>query len=399
MLPDGATILFVLFREGKGSIVAFPLKGGKPTTVIAGADARYLSSTGHLVYLSEGHLVGARFNTTTLRIEGEPVALERDVSSQGAREVPWLTGTFDISTTGTLAYVTGPREGLVWKTRTGAETRVPLPLPGSVYYLSLAPDGGRAALTVQGTGGPRLWMATLDEGDPDLTPITDQNDWFGTFTCDGRRLLFSRQLSPGEVGIFSLPIERSREIQPQTRAVKGAVQKASSFGCPGDTFLFNHIVGDTEGDIWQQELDKPETARLVVAGAKKQIEGSFSPDRHWIAYTSDSSGRNEIYVEGYPTGPTTMVSTDGGTEPVWHPRGGELFYQFAGTVFSVHVANGRRVGRPSIVLRTGREGLWNRPWDIAPDGDRFLVAQLVRQPYINVVVNWFEELTAKLTTR
>jgi len=89
------------------------------------------------------------------------------------------------------------------------------------------------------------------------------------------------------------------------------------------------------------------------------------------------------------------VSADGGTNPVWNPQGGELFYQLTNSLYAVKVENGRRVGAP-VRLFDRPAGNPQRNWDVAPDGQRFIMAGYARTRYVHVVLNWFEELKAKV---
>jgi hypothetical protein len=269
----------------------------------------------------------------------------------------------------------------------------------------LSPDDRRAVLSVQAIGQPgtQLHVVPLDGSDISLMRLTDDShDLFGAFTCDGSRLLFTRALNGAGAYIFAWSMDRSREPVRQTSSPNR--QKAYSIGptCPsGDVFLYNDMKwpGGDETNIWQQRLDKPETARLLVKGTPHAFDAAFSPDGRWIAYASDGTlNRNQIYVQAYPDGTPTMVSTEGGRNPVWNPTqpAGEIFYQLAGSVWAVHIVNGRRVGDPVLLFDRAGAG-YERNWDVASDGERFLVACATRAaPHINVVRNWFEELKAKV---
>jgi serine/threonine-protein kinase len=133
----------------------------------------------------------------------------------------------------------------------------------------------------------------------------------------------------------------------------------------------------------------------------------FSPDGHWIAYVSPESGRNEIYVRPFPgPGGKWQISTDGGTEPVWNPKGRELFYRSGKKMMAAEYES-----QPTFSPGKPKE-LFEGPYlptprsfpdyDVAPDGQRFLMVKPAdaEQPasQINVVVNWVEELKQKVPT-
>jgi hypothetical protein len=103
-------------------------------------------------------------------------------------------------------------------------------------------------------------------------------------------------------------------------------------------------------------------------------------------------------VQAYPKGSKTQVSPDGGSNPAWNPKGGELFYTSGTTLMAVRIANGIRLGQP-VRLFDRRAGLIPYPdWAVSPDGLRFLMVEGARLPQINIVSNWFEELKRLVPT-
>jgi serine/threonine-protein kinase len=143
-----------------------------------------------------------------------------------------------------------------------------------------------------------------------------------------------------------------------------------------------------------------------VQTAAVETAPRFSPDGHFIAYNSDESGRAEVYVRPYPgPGGKWQISTDGGTEPVWNPKGRELFYRSGNKMMAVDVTTEPTfsVGKPKMLF----EGAYiptprSFPdYDVSPDGERFLMLKSTEQSapaQINVVLNWFEELKQKVPT-
>jgi len=131
---------------------------------------------------------------------------------------------------------------------------------------------------------------------------------------------------------------------------------------------------------------------------------AFSPDGKWLAYSSDESGRYEIYVQAYPgSGGKYQISTEGGNEPVWNPNGKELFYLNANKIMAVKVvsqptfsASEVRVLLEGLYTGTARGGE-SPTYGVSPDGQRFLVhKQGGEATQINVVLNWFEELKSRV---
>ena len=134
----------------------------------------------------------------------------------------------------------------------------------------------------------------------------------------------------------------------------------------------------------------------------------FSPDGHWLAYISDESGRDEVYVQPYPgPGGKWQISTEGGTEPVWSPNGRELFYRSGGKMMAADIAAqpGFTVGKPRMLFEGPYQTAWTDlpNYDVSPDGQRFLMLKPIESAdaaptQINVVLNWFEELKRRVPT-
>ena len=148
--------------------------------------------------------------------------------------------------------------------------------------------------------------------------------------------------------------------------------------------------------------------RPFLQGPANESGPQFSPDGHWLAYVSDESGRSETYVQPYPPGrgEQHLISTEGGTEPVWNRNGRELFYRSGNKMMAVDI-----VTQPSFAASKPRmlfEGPYlpnpfapSPNYDVSPDGQRFLMIKPTEQAQaaatqINVVLNWFEELKQKV---
>ena len=132
----------------------------------------------------------------------------------------------------------------------------------------------------------------------------------------------------------------------------------------------------------------------------------FSPDGHFIAYASDESRRYEIYVRPYPgPGGKWQISTEGGTEPAWNPKGRELFYRSGNKMMAVEVTTQGTfsAGKPKMLFEGPYQltPLTATNYDVSPDGQRFLMLKPSESAeaaptQITVVLNWFEELKQKV---
>jgi serine/threonine-protein kinase len=168
----------------------------------------------------------------------------------------------------------------------------------------------------------------------------------------------------------------------------------------GKALAFAH-----RGDIWL--LPRPDgKSRPIVQSRFNEITPAFSPDGRWLAFVSDESGQQEVYVQPFAeSGPKYRISTHGGTEPVWAPGGGELFFRSGIQMMAVAVttqphfaaATPRALFSQSFALVRGRVN-----YDVSPDGQRFVLVGLgdSEQPaQINIVLDWFEELKRLVPTK
>jgi len=157
-------------------------------------------------------------------------------------------------------------------------------------------------------------------------------------------------------------------------------------------------------DLWVLNLADRKALPFLTT-PYEETAPKFSPDGNWLAYCSDESGRREIYVQPYPgPGGKRQISTEGGQEPVWNPRGGELFYRSGTRIMAVDIdtessfsAGKSRMLFDGPYLPTSASF---PHYDVSPDGGRFLMLKPVESQasaptQIHIVLNWFEELKQK----
>jgi serine/threonine-protein kinase len=179
--------------------------------------------------------------------------------------------------------------------------------------------------------------------------------------------------------------------------------------------VFHQNTQTARGDLLKVSLEGDNRVEPLLQTPFDELEGTISPDGRWIAYESDSSGRNEIYVRPFPevAGGQWQVSTGGGRRPLWARDGQELFYLTQGgptsTLMRVPVEARSTVwsaGTP-VALFQGRyfTGTQGRTYDVSPDGRRFLMVKEAgadqgdARPQIIVVLNWLEELKQRVPVK
>jgi Tol biopolymer transport system component len=225
------------------------------------------------------------------------------------------------------------------------------------------------------------------------------------WTPDGKRIAFYSD-KEGSLNIFWQLADGSGGLERLTTSE--TVNVPESFSPDGRVLAF-HEADPTTGrnDIWVLQMSDRK-AQPFLKTYFNQGNPRFSPDGHWLAYTSDESGQIEVYMEPYPgPGGKWQISTEGGREPVWNPNGRELFYRSGNKMMAVDVATQPKltVGNPRMVFQGEYVSATNQfsNYDISPDGQRFLMLKPTEQvqaapTQINVVLNWFEELKQKVPT-
>ena len=164
------------------------------------------------------------------------------------------------------------------------------------------------------------------------------------------------------------------------------------------------LAMEGRGDIWVFSFDEPEGSRAVLDSEFREHGASFSPDGKWLAYHSDESGRDQVYVQPFPgPGAKKQVSSDGGSWPHWDGSGATLFYRSGNRVFAVDFENGTDLElSPPRVLFTGRYGygIGHSNYHLSSEG-RFLMVEVDQPPPLTrlvLVTNWFEELKRLVPT-
>jgi eukaryotic-like serine/threonine-protein kinase len=227
---------------------------------------------------------------------------------------------------------------------------------------------------------------------------------YPTWAPDGKRIAFESN-KEGFGNIFWQLADGSGGVERLYKS--DSTQYPSSFSNDGQLLAFIEANPNTALDIWVLKLGERK-AQPFLRTRFNESAPRFSTDGRWLAYSSDESGRREIYVQPYPgPGGKWQISTEGGAEPVWNRNGRELFYRSGSKMMAVDITAhpSLEVGQPRMLF----EGAYVPTltafpnYDVSPDGQRFLMVKASEQAtastQINVVQNWFEELKRRVPTQ
>jgi hypothetical protein len=365
-----------------------------------GTNPRYARS-GHLVLVKNGSLMAAPFDPDSLSLTAAAVPVLQGVMTLGNR-----TAQYALAENGTLAYIAGDRRAvehaLVLVDRNGAG--IPVTDTQRAYWgPRFSPDGERLAFWLSGDD-PQVWVLEVARGS--LTRLTSENaSFWPSWTPGGDEITFSHREEESIVNLFRKDLDGGRQQERLTQSDLGG--QASGWSPDGRLLVYQEGIDPVTGfDIWVHDLDQ-QTAQPLLDTEANEFQAALSSDGEWLAYVSDESGRREVYVAKFPEMTRrAAISVDGGSEPAWNPRGGELFFREGDRMMVVDFPTGpnSRAGR-SRTLFEGRfvPGTpYGRNYDISPDGKSFVMitsTEMSSPPsQIHVILNWFEELESLVPT-
>ncbi len=365
--------------------------------VRGGSYARYLSN-GYVMYARGTSLYAVPFDRSKMEVTGTPLPV-----LEGGMLNP-LSGTanFEVSRNGILIYtpvgqLSGLNNILAWMDRSGKVTPIandPKPYDDA----RLSPDNNSIALTIRAANDD-IWVYDLVRNTLTRLTFGGGNSGLPEWTPDGKKVMFPSERGR-ETGLFWKSGDGSGVIERLGKEGVFSIIFRAVFGPGGKSVIYG-----VNGDLWEMPLEGERVSKPILKTSSYDDAPRLSPDGHLLAYLSNESGRNEIYVVPYPQmNGKWQISTGGvGSDPIWSPSGEELFYRADDNLMKVDVVRTPKISfsRPHKICSTSKSMFGIH--DITRDGKKFLVTisaedKNVSLTQLNVVVGWFDELEKRFVT-
>jgi Tol biopolymer transport system component len=396
-LPDGEHFIYSGAAPARVMVGSLGSEPHQPLMTFPVRSSALVYASGHVFYVQDRVLFARPFDQERLAFSGDAMRVLEGVPVVGNGRAP-----FSVSAAGMLAYspsAIGAPAVLQWFERDGRASAT-IDSPARYLGFALSPDARQLLFSrMDENGGGDLWLRDLDRKRE--TQLTfDAAAFTPHWSPDGSRILFT---GPGPGPPPKLFVRTVAGAGAATRVGSTQVVPdfASGWSHDGDSLVSVHIDPVSRNDLWVHRMSDGSDTRLSINTAFNESHGTVSPDGRWLAYTTDESGRTEVWLASFPSGEIRRhVSTAGGTMPQWGQ--GELFYlSLDRQLMAVPVAAGQsavNVGAAKALFQMPNlieEGRLLMPTSnnylATPDGRRFLAAVSARDPHappISVVVNW-----------
>jgi serine/threonine protein kinase len=416
-LPGAKAVLYTASANnnffGTATVQVTILETGETRILVPSAYfGRYLPG-GYLAYFSQNTLFVVPFDAQSLKITGTAIPVLQDVDS----DITNGGAQFSVSESGTAIYLAGGSGNqslnIAMVDRKGNASLLVKDQSGAASP-RLSPDGKKLVFEKGG-----LWIHDLSRGTTTPFSVKSATVNFPLWTPDGQRLAYS-YVTASEKGLAARIFWNRSDGTDQEKALSpadGLSAYPSSWSPDGKVLAFLRTSGKTGAccAVWTMRIGDDGKAQEVQPFTESTSGGSdiengpsFSPDGHWLAYSSIISGLGQIFVAPYPgSGGKVQVSTDGGYEPHWSKSGHELFYIHVGGLVSVPYSLDKSVfqpGKPQTLF--GQIFEIRAPYasyDVAADGQHFVMLQTTggrsnANIELTVVLNWLGEVRRQVAS-
>jgi eukaryotic-like serine/threonine-protein kinase len=389
-LPDGRHYLFAVLPGDAGKVNTWiGVLGSAPRKMIVSANSGAIfAQPGYLIFVRGQSLMAQKFDVGALRLIGEPTQIgdaPGDLQTIG-------TNAASPSENGVLVYpgFAAAVSHLTWYGRDG-RPQGDLPVPvGDYREIAFSPDNRQIALLrLNSSASDDIWIADASRGT--ISRLTTDGDAKSSiqWTGDGRNVVYSTQ-GFSAVNFYQRPVSGSVE-QTVIFSSGSLFKNLTQITRDGSYLVFDDLGRTTQRDLWYVPLKGDRKPVPYLQSPFSESGGSISPDGHWMLYTSDESGRLELYVQSFPVPGTKLrVSTDGASFGGWREDGNEILYLSVKGLYSVTVRNHPTfaVDAPKFLMPQLKETVTaGAPWDFK----RFLFALAngdAAHPSLTLLTNW-----------
>ncbi|HEV3333922.1 MAG TPA: protein kinase [Bryobacteraceae bacterium] len=411
-LPDGRHFLYLTSGANveKSGIYMGSLDGKESRRVLADVSGVAFAPpspnnrTGHILFVRENTLMALPFDAASAQVSGDvfPVAVGVSLTTNNT----YVPAT--VSENGVLLYATGGSAGGIsqigWYDRAGMSLG-PVGMPGTVFHPAISPDEKSIVFTRATSGGGDIWVQDLNSRRETRFTSDASNNVTPSWSPKGDHIVFASNRSGGVYNLYQRVTSGSGQDEPLLP--NSASDYPSQWSRDGRFIVYIQADPKTSRDLWVLPTNGATADRKPMPFLRTEFDellGQFSPDSHWMAFTSDRSGQREVYVRPFPSGEGEWtISIGGGQAPRWRGDGKELFFEAAnGKMMAVPVkaSTGTKPffdpGAPvalfdAHVVNSGNEIGFE--YDVTADGKRFLI-NTASGPSgasalpLTVVVNW-----------
>jgi Tol biopolymer transport system component len=396
-LPDGRRFLYLGRSDNPEQMGIYQGSlDSQQTHRLLAADSNVGPAGTYLLSLSKGSLIAYVYDSDHGRVVGEPIK----VAEQIALDSPLRSGSpFSVNANGVLAYrSSSPDSRLIWFDRTGKEVGS-FSARADYHNPSLSPDEKRLAIekTDPATARHTIWILELSRGIISRLVFDAAGAHQPVWSPDGRRVVFS-STRLGGLDLYWIRADGAGGDELLRSSPERIEHVVTDWSLDGRFLLYQPRSGARHSNLWLLPISPPGNARPFFEAASNEHQGQFAPNVRWIAYVSDESGAQEVYVRPFPGADRKWrVSTHGGTQPRWRRDGKELFYLAPdGKLMAADVkidGSAFDTGTPRALFDSGLRAsfLERDQYVVTQDGRRFLVnlsAEDENSAPITVVWNW-----------
>jgi Tol biopolymer transport system component len=390
---------FVYLAVGRDpAVFAGSLAGAAPVRLFDSINAAVVAPPDALLVLRGDSLVMQQFDFSTLKPIGEsrPVANNVLRTAAGRVAASASAGVVAYARAGTDTSMVGSAH---WVDRSGRPLDRP-PIPGGLGWVRLSPDGRYVGYSVGGQGGvSEIWLYDLVRQIPTRLSATSAGPLGAAFSPDGTRIAYRQDDADG-AALVEQPLSGAGPARVLMKVALTETFVPTDWAPDGGTILLSSNRSGHRG-LYLISLAGDGALAAFIDDRTNRVHAAVSPDGRWVAYTSDESGQSQVFVQSFPDprGGKWTVSKPGGGYPRWRRDGRELFFAEAGSrIYSVSATNGDslRLGQPTLLFEVPMmtmTGSIGAPYDVSPDGQRFLVVEPRADMAITVVVNRDRQIT------